>query len=211
MVFGSTGRNVAASLRKGTPQALFGGGEPEAIKATIFIEGPIHSEFTLRQVRGVAETVAAICALATGEPVRHVPPVSDLDPAEPAAAEGRRFDPAILGLARDGISLDVFIQLTQLGDVESFQRISRALLAYHAALKQESVDVATIMLVTALESLCSPKGTWGREHVTTRFVKFLVELCPEAIDDLLAHGNLDSIGFYARRFHEYQLAVEVRF
>lgn len=178
-------------------EALFAEGEPEAIQATIFVEGPIHSEFTLLQVRGVAETVAAICALATGEPLRYVPPMFDLEPDDAAEAEKRRFDPEILGLTRDGISLDIFIQLTQLGDVEAFQRVSGALLAYHAALKQESADVATMLLVTALESLCSQAAPWGRERVTTRFVKFLIDLCPEAIDHLLEHANLE-MGFSYR-------------
>lgn len=181
-------------------EALFGGGgEPETITATIFVEGPIHSEFALLQARATAEITAALCALATGEPVRHVPPMFDMEPDDAAEAARRRYDPTILGLARDGVSLDIFGELSRLGDLESSQRVSRALLSYHAALKEETPDYATMLLVTALEALCSPTGSWGRERVTTRFVKFMIDLCPEAIDQLLEHANLEQAFHYRRQ------------
>ena len=92
---------------------------------------------------GIAETVAAICAFACGRPVNY-PPVgfSFKDAEKISLAQRRQPDSAILGLARDRISLDVFRVLPQLGDLDAGLRVRSALLAYHVALDQAKADVA---------------------------------------------------------------------
>jgi hypothetical protein len=143
--------------------------------------------------------VAAICAFAAGRAVDYYVPQFPAPAADAATATGRRHDPAIPGLARDFVSLDVFADLPALGDLDAVLRVRGALLAYHAALKQTSPDVAVMLLVTAIEALISPRHEWGKLKVTRRFQKSLLELCPQAVDALLAHDNVEQAFDYKKR------------
>jgi len=169
------------------------------IQATVFIHGPTHSEFTDRSANSVTELVAAVCAFATGRPVSFFPTMFSVREEKAEATLARQLDPEILGLARDSISLDVFGDLTVVGGVDAFSRARGSLLAYHAALKQTSSDVATMLLVTSIEALISPRAEWGKSRVTTRFIKSLIQLCPTAIDGLLNHANTAEAFAYTKR------------
>src|ERR1039458_8793508 len=170
------------------------------VQVTIFAPGPCDSDLSKTVAAGIAEVVAAACSLATGRPVHYVP-VPFLFPADEQAtlqARARQRDPAILGLARDAISLDVFRELPARGGVDASLRARGSLLAYHSALKQTSADLAVMLLVTSIEALISPRPRWGKEKVTKRFVESLIELCPEAVDALLAHANVEQDFTYRR-------------
>jgi hypothetical protein len=95
--------------------------------------------------------------------------------------------------------LDVFGELQARGGVDAMLRLRGSLLAYHAALRQTSADVAVMLFVTSIEALTSPRALWGKEKVTQRFVKSLIELCPNAVDALLGHANVEEAFGYARK------------
>ena len=163
------------------------------IQVTIFAPGPGPSDWSRKNAEACAEVVAAVCTVASGRPVGYAAvqlqfPAQDDDAAK---ALGRTCDPAILGLARDSISVDPWGELHAVGGQDAVVRVRRALLAYHAALTQTSTDVAVMLFVTSIEALISPRQEWRKLRVTQRFVKSLVELCPQAVDALLAHMNVE--------------------
>jgi hypothetical protein len=143
--------------------------------------------------------VAAIIALATGRGVDYEPTLFPADVEATTHARARKRDPAILGLARDSISLDAFRELPARGGLDAMVRVRGSLLAYHAALKQASADVAVMLFVTSIEALISPRHAWGKDKVTQRFRKSLIELCPDAVDALLGHANVEQAFGYVRR------------
>ena len=174
---------------------------PESkIQVTIFAPGPAYSALAQQFTPGAVEMIAAVCAFAAGRPVEYFGHALFPAPAEVAeAAMARRHDWQISGLARDHIYLDVFVALQALGDFDAVLRVRGALLAYHAALKQTSPDVAVMLLVTCIEALISPRHEWGKQKVTNRFHKSLVELCPQAVDELLGHANVEQAFEYRKR------------
>lgn len=169
------------------------------VQITIFAPGPCGSDLSSTFAIGVAEFVAAVCALATGRAVDYTPMIFPADEDATLRARTRRGDATILGLARDSISLDVFGELQAKGGIDAMLRLRGSLLAYHAALKQTSADVAVMLFVTSIEALISPRAAWGKEKVTQRFVKSLIELCPEAVDALLRHANVEEAFGYTRK------------
>jgi hypothetical protein len=157
--------------------------------ATLFVSAPTDSDFSDQLASATLETVAAICALATGRTVTFDPLPLPLTGTEEAQALSRRLDPQILGLARDSVSLDIFDDLVQRGDSDALLRARGALLAYHAAMGQENPDVAVMLMITAIEALISPRATWGREKVTARFINGVIDLCADSVDALANHAN----------------------
>ncbi|WP_069167882.1 hypothetical protein [Nocardia altamirensis] len=172
---------------------------PSKVRVTIFAPGPGPSEWSQRNAAGCAEVVAAICAFATGRPVDYQVPQFPAKDVYVERAVARRHSPEILGLARDSVSLNVFGDLFVLGGLDAALRVRGALLAYHAALKQTTPDVAVMLFVTAIEALIAPRPEWGKDKVTTRFKKSLIDLCPYAVDALLAHDNVEQAFEYRRR------------
>lgn len=64
--------------------------------------------------------------------------------------------------------------------------------AYEQAIRQESEYVAIALLVSALEALTVPNvpnERWRLERVTTRFFRFVQELCPDAVREVMQHAN----------------------
>lgn len=103
------------------------------------------------------EVVAAICALALGRVVDAPLVLFPLAGDAVSTAQSRRRDLSIPGLARDGVSLDIFGELVALADFDGLLRARGALLSYHAALQQSSSDVALMLFVTSLEALITPR------------------------------------------------------
>ena len=169
------------------------------VKVSIFTPGPTASTFTQRTVAGLIEMVGAICALAVGRVVEVPLAIFPAEPEEAAAAEALRYDNSILGLARDRISLDVFDEFMALGGLDGFMRVRGALLSYHAALQQASPDVALMLLVSSLEALIVPRPSWRKEKATKRFIQMIDELCPNVVDTLVNHGNVEQAFDYKRR------------
>lgn len=172
---------------------------PTRVDVTIFAPGPCHSALSAQVAGSCTEVVAATCALATGRPVDYDPPMFPAEAPDAAAAQQRRTDPTILGLARDSVSLDVFRDLLATGGMDSVLRMRGSLLAYHAALKQTVPDVAVMLLVSCIETLIAPTQEWGKRKVTQRFIKALVQMCPEAVGALVEHANTEVAFNYRRR------------
>ena len=169
------------------------------IEVSIFAPGPTASDLTQRTAAGVAEMVGAICALALGRIVE-VPLMIFPTQADAAAvANSLRYDKAIPGLARDSISLDVFDYFLGLGGPDGLLRARGALLSYHAALQQPSPDVALMLLVTSLESLIVPRPEWRKEKATKRFIEAIKQLCPDAVDAVVNHANVEQAFDYKQR------------
>jgi hypothetical protein len=172
---------------------------PSKVQVWIFAKGPTASDLTSRAATGAAEVIAAICAFATGRPVRFTVPMFPVDEEKTLAAIARQTDPNILGLARDGVSLDIFGDLAAVGGPDATLRARGSLLAFHAALHQTSPDVAVMLLITSVEALISPRATWGKTRVTQRFITALIELCPEAVDEMVNHLNVGQAFGFSKR------------
>jgi hypothetical protein len=169
------------------------------IELTLFVPGPTAGPLANTTASGMAEVVAAVCALALGRPVDlplAIFPALE-DRLERAAAE--RTDPSILGLARDSVSLDIFSDLPSRGGGDALMKARGAFLAYHAAMEQANADVATMLLVTSIEALITPRQEWRKEQVTKRFIDALLILCPETVDAILTHPNAETALSYRRR------------
>jgi hypothetical protein len=171
----------------------------QTIDALIFAPGPTSTGLTTQAAAGMAELAAAICALAVGHPVDYTPPMFDLEDDEAQAAFALQRDPSIGGLARSSISLDIFGDLALLGGTDGQLRVRGALLAYHAALRQESPDVAVMLFVTAIEALVAPNQPWGTEKVTKRFIESVIDLCPDTVDSIVNHENVRGAFNFQRR------------
>jgi hypothetical protein len=48
-----------------------------------------------------------------------------------------------------------------------------------------------MLFVSAIEALIAPRLEWGKEKVTKRFIKGVRSLCPQAVDNLIAHPNIE--------------------
>jgi hypothetical protein len=165
---------------------------PQAsVKVDILAPGPTAGPFSNEIAGQLLETVRVICAFALGRPVNAPPTLFPSDDQHTQAAQEKRRDPAILSLARDGISLDLFGDLPSYGGLESTIKVRNALLTYDAALRQDNLDVATILYVTAMEALMPPPTEWRKERVTTRFITSIQELCAQTLDEILAHANVE--------------------
>ena len=169
------------------------------IKVTIFTPGPTASDLTQKTASGMLELVAAICALALGRVVEPPLGIFPTNPEDATAAQVLRFDTSILNLARDGISLDVFDEFTALGGADGLLRVRGALLSYHAALQQSSPDVALMLLVSSLEALIVPRASWRKDKATKRFIDGIGKLCPEVVDSLVHHANVEQAFDYRRK------------
>ncbi len=169
------------------------------VTVTLFVDGPAESTLTSSLAAGLTEVVAAICAFATGRPVKYNPPLFALEADEAQVALTRRADVSLPTLARDSVSLDIFTDLGNLGGADAQFKARGFLLAYHAALNQTSPDVAVMLLVTSLEALIAPRQPWGKNRVTPRFIHAVIELCPDAVDALIDHQNVGRAFGYVKR------------
>jgi hypothetical protein len=180
-----------------TAQQLFA--PPAKIDVTVFAPGPTAGDLAQRTAAGVAETVAAISAFALGRVVEGPPVIFPAPKDKATAALARRHEPAIMGLARDGISLGIFGDFAVLAGLDGMLRMRGALLSYHAALQQASPDVAMMLMVSAIEALIVPRPEWRKDKATKRFIVALEDLCPAVIDALVNHANVEQAFAYKRK------------
>jgi hypothetical protein len=169
------------------------------ITVTIFTPGPTAGDLAQKIAMGITETVGAICAFALGRVVDVPLMIFPLTDEAAVAAQSRRWDRSILGLAREHVSLDIFGEFAALGSMDGLLRVRGALLSYHAALQQSSPDVALMLLVSSLESLIVPRPEWRKEKATKRFIEALSDLCPEVIDSLVNHPNVEQAFSYKKK------------
>jgi hypothetical protein len=160
-----------------------------SIQVDILAPGPTAGPLSDEIAGDVAETVRVICTFALGRPVDGPLALFSSDEEKAEAAREKQYDSSILDLARNRISLDLFGYVVSYGGPESVLKARNALLTYDAALRQGNHDVATILFVTAIEALIPPPLDWRKERVTTRFIVAVQELCPQALEEILAHAN----------------------
>lgn len=170
-----------------------------SVKVTLFVPGPIACGLTNTIASGMAEVVAAICALALGRVVDLPLAVFPANPKDSEEAHRRRGDPSILGLARDGISLDVFDEFTALGGEDGMMRVRGAFLSYHLALQQANPDVATMLFVSSLEALIVPRAEWRKEKATKRFIMDIDRLCEPVVESMVNHPNVEEAFAYKKK------------
>ena len=172
------------------------------ITVTLFAPGPAAGPLTQNAVGATFETVAAICSIALGRPITYSALANFPVAAEFAESQrARRYDPSILGLARDSISLDIFAELAALGGPDAVIRARNACVTIHEAQRQANADIATMLYVCAIEALITPgrQCKWRKEQVTKRFREAVLILCEQAVDASLAHQNLEeALGFSKR-------------
>jgi hypothetical protein len=160
------------------------------IAVTIFAPGPAPGPFSDKYASGVMEMVRLVCTLALGRVVDAPPSIFPASKEVADLARQKRLDSEILTLARDSISLDVLVGLQQLGGVSSMLKVRNSLVAYDAAIRQSNPDVATILFVSGMEAIAAPETPWKRARLVSRFIRAVLCLCSDAVDDLLAHQNL---------------------
>lgn len=170
------------------------------IRALLFVPGPTAGPLSKQVAISFGEVVAAACSLALGRCVALSPTSYELPAsAEVAASAGEiRHAVDIPGLSRDSVSLDVFGELFNRGGAEALARSAGALLAYHGALQESNADLATMSLVTAIEALILPRGEWRKDKVTKRFIEAVQDLCPQAVDEVLLHADVEEAFVYTK-------------
>jgi hypothetical protein len=160
-----------------------------SIEVDVLAPGPTAGPFSDEIAGDLVETVRVICTFALGRPVDGPLALFSSDEEKAEAARQKQHHSSILDLARNYVSLDLFGYVMSYGGPESVLKARNALLTYDAALRQANHDVATILFVTAIEALIPPPMDWRKERVTARFVIAVQELCPQALEEILAHAN----------------------
>jgi hypothetical protein len=162
--------------------------------------GPCEGHLSHYVASKLVETIAAICTFALGRPVAFSHTMFPSPAESRADLDQRRADPAVLTLARKGVSLDIFSLLGVPGGLQVFHRARAALLTYDAATRQDRDAVAAILYVVAAEGLTVPNAAWKRERLTTRFIRFFDDMMPSDLDRLVNHGNFEE-AFEIKRGH----------
>ncbi len=153
--------------------------------------GPTQGFFAENIAHHLAETAAAICAFAFGRPVMGGAFVVPSKPEALPELQAKHRDPAVLTLARKSVSLDIFSTVAGVPVRDHFLRLRAALRTYNWALAQDNDEVARILYVVAMESLCSPRTSWRTNRMSRRFLDFFDDLMPQALDEVFAHANFE--------------------
>jgi hypothetical protein len=169
------------------------------VKVIVFMPGPTSSFLTQPAAASTVEIAAAICAFVTGGSIQASPVIFPADEEQSAHARLLQRDRSIPELSHRGVSLDIFGNLESLGGNDAVSKATGALLAYHAAMQQANPDVAMLLLVSAIEALIVPKPRWKINKATNRFIVAVNDLCPEAVDALLARRNVEAAFSFKKR------------
>lgn len=156
-----------------------------SIAVYVGVPGPIEGDFGSHAARPIFEIVEAICTFALNKPVSLFQMHWSCTDDEVKNIAERHLDVGIGGLARKGISLDIFDRLPSDGGHESFLKLRAALMTFSAALRQERDPVACLLFVISAESLSNPPTSWKLNKITKRFVSFFDDLLSDDIDNLI--------------------------
>ncbi|MBS0377142.1 MAG: hypothetical protein JSS29_01540 [Proteobacteria bacterium] len=178
-------------LPEGTSLAAFA--PAGAVHMHMGIPAPCDGRFSQYIANSSLEVTAAICTFALGRPTQLPLMVNPSATEMVARLSERQADPAILTLARKGISLDILSYWALPGGADAFARLRAAFLTYDAAVKQEHSLVACLLYVVVAECIATPNADWSNVKVTKRFVEFFSDLMPQALDQLVAHGNFEEL------------------
>jgi hypothetical protein len=196
------GRDVLVEVKEDLPddwnesKALFA---PKAVvHVHIAVRSPCHGYFSSHIAHAALEVVAAVCTFALGRGVQLPPSVFPSKPERIAELTAKHTDTTVLTLARKQISLDIFSTLRTPGGFDHFTRMRAAFLTFDAALQQQRDSVACILYVVVAEALCAPNAAWRDVKLTKRFIEFFRELIPTELDEIIAHGNFETV-FEIRR------------
>lgn len=152
--------------------------------------GPGHGPFAKRQAITWASVIRAVVALASASPVTGPNLLRPARDSVRAEAIEVTLDSGTPDLNIDGLAVwPAIARMVEAGAGEAFGRLFGALQAFEQALFQRNAGAALIFFVTAIEALGVPNGPWQSERVTRRFSEFLMEACPEAIEEVLKHAN----------------------
>lgn len=167
------------------------------------VRGPCYGSFSSHVAQRNAEAAISVCAFAIGRPlvgsVTHISaPISEIGQLQHEQLDNLRLRSDIRPLCRKGVSLDLWSSLDSPGGLEAHTRVTTAIRTFDAASRQERSDVALILLTSAAESLVVPHTNWRKNKVTTRFIEFMVGLIPDAIDELVQHGNAEEVFGFSR-------------
>jgi uncharacterized membrane protein len=176
-------------LKEGVPALA-----PKAVvHVHVAVPAPCEGDFASRIAHGALETVGAICTFAFMRAVELPPAIFPTKPELLPEMVVLYKDQSLGNLARKSVSLDVVSQISSPGGLDHFARLRAAFLTFDAAIQQRHDLVACVLYVVVAECLVTPNTKWKDAKVTTRFVEFYDELMPSAIDELVAHGNLESL------------------
>jgi hypothetical protein len=164
---------------------------PAKVAVHLAARGPTQGFFATNIAHHLAETAAAICAFALGRPVMGGAFVVPSKPEVLSELQAKHRDPAVLTLARKRVSLDIFSTVAGAPELDHIHRLRAALRTYNWALAQDNDEVARILYVVAMESLCSPRTSWKTQRMSRRFLDFFDDLMPQAIDEVVAHANFE--------------------
>jgi hypothetical protein len=142
---------------------------------------------------GALEIVGAVCTFALGRAVQLPFGILPTKPELVEELNSCSHDANLLTLARKGVGLDIFSPTGLPGGLDYFTRLRSAFLTFDAAMQQHHDLVACILYVVVAECLVTPPTKWRDARVTTRFIEFYDELLPAALDQLVAHQNLEAL------------------
>jgi hypothetical protein len=168
------------------------------IHVHVAVSAPCEGTFASRIAYSAVEIAGAICTFALMRAVDLPPLVVPSKPDVLSDLRARVADTGLRTLARKGIGLDITGAANVPGGLEYFARLRAAFLTFDAAMHQRHDLVACVLFVVVAECLVVPVVDWKELQVTKRFIDFYDELMPSTLDELVAHGNLESL-FAIRR------------
>lgn len=163
------------------------------IHVHVAIPAPCEGDFASRIAYGAVETAGAACTFALMRAV-DLPLIVFPSKSEVVVGLSARLADTSLGtLARKKISLDIISAISLPGGLDYFARLRAAFLTFDAAMQQRHDLIACVLYVVVAECLVVPNVAWKDLQVTKRFIDFYDELMPSLLDELVAHGNLESL------------------
>lgn len=163
------------------------------VNVHLSIQAPCQGLYSDPIAHEISEIASAICTLALGRTVDLPPTVFPTEESRALELSQIQRDPAVLTLARKSISLDIFSHVIDPDNLELFLRARSAILTFNAAMSQQSDAIACILYVVAVESLTTPNAEWRTERLTKRFIEFYDELIPEQLNEIVDHGNFETV------------------
>lgn len=164
------------------------------------VPAPGHGPHSVSVAEEVATFLRAATAFASAAPLQVAAPIFPANDKEQARAQALLPNAPELPVEGEPLWVQLMLLVPEPRQFEALRRAQGALFAYEQAISQESEYVTLALLVSALESLSVPNAAWQMERVPARFITFCMQLCPEAIDVVMKHGD------FSRAFGGYSSA-----
>jgi hypothetical protein len=176
------------------------------VDITFRVPGPGPGPFAEEIAQEMGTFVRAATSFATAAPLLGSPPLFPANDEEIDETTAKLPEAPELPVDTvEGLPLwpQIMALVQGVDSPEAIRRVQGAMFAYEQALRQESEYVTIALLVSALEALSVPNTKWRLDRVATRFFRFVQELCPDAVHEVMNHGNFAEVfGSYRseRRF-----------